>query len=341
MPLDDLKATLDRSFADELWSKDGKISRASWDTAKAVVMGAGILKTDVKYDEIIDMSFVDSIKASLRFASRERRHDRNHQGKKTTMSEPIWNKFLTERDKAVFGNSGYGARGGFGKRPALLIIDVNWAFCGDKPRADPRIDQALAQFLRRGRLGRAALHPRADRQVPRQGRAGDLHHRRAPRRQLGCRLLDAGRTRATTRTQSAPVPNLDGNEIVAPIAPGPQDIVVLKQKPSGFFGTNMASYLTLLGCDSVIVTGTTTSGCVRATVLDAFSLNYRIALAEEGCFDRSQASHAINLCDMNAKYADVVKTSEVLAFLDSLPNGMFDLPSGSKPKAAPKLAASY
>ena len=77
----------------------------------------------------------------------------------------------------------------------------------------------------------------------------------------------------------------------------------------------MASYLTLLGCDSVIVTGTTTSGCVRATVLDAFSLNYRIALAEEGCFDRSQASHAINLCDMNAKYADVVKTSEVLDVL--------------------------
>ena len=49
------------------------------------------------------------------------------------MSEPIWNKFLTERDKAVFGTSGYGARGGFGKRPALLIIDVNWAFCGDRP----------------------------------------------------------------------------------------------------------------------------------------------------------------------------------------------------------------
>ena len=49
------------------------------------------------------------------------------------MSEPIWNKFLTERDKAVFATSGYGARGGFGKRPALLIIDVNYAFCGDKP----------------------------------------------------------------------------------------------------------------------------------------------------------------------------------------------------------------
>lgn len=62
MPIEDLKATLDRSFADQMWSPDGMISRAAWDTAKAVVMGAGILKSDVKYDEIIDMSFVESIK---------------------------------------------------------------------------------------------------------------------------------------------------------------------------------------------------------------------------------------------------------------------------------------
>ena len=110
--------------------------------------------------------------------------------------------------------------------------------------------------------------------------------------------------------------------------------MIYKQKPSGFFGTNMTSYLTLLGCDSVIVTGTTTSGCVRATVLDAFSLNYRISLAEEGCFDRSQASHAINLCDMNAKYADVVKTSEVLEFFDTLPADQYDLPTGAPAEAA-------
>ena len=65
MPLEDLRATLARSFADELWSKDGSISRPAWDTAKAVVMGAGLLKTDVKYDEIIDMSFVESLRANL------------------------------------------------------------------------------------------------------------------------------------------------------------------------------------------------------------------------------------------------------------------------------------
>ena len=81
----------------------------------------------------------------------------------------------------------------------------------------------------------------------------------------------------------------------------------------------------------------------QATVLDAFSQNYRVALAEEGCFDRSQASHAINLCDMNAKYADVVKTSEVIDFFDGLPDDMFDLPKGvAAPEPHPmRKAAGY
>jgi NitT/TauT family transport system substrate-binding protein len=65
MALEDLKATLDRSFNDEMWSKDGMISKAAWETGKAVVMGAGMLKTDVSYDDIIDMSFVESVRASL------------------------------------------------------------------------------------------------------------------------------------------------------------------------------------------------------------------------------------------------------------------------------------
>jgi maleamate amidohydrolase len=102
-----------------------------------------------------------------------------------------------------------------------------------------------------------------------------------------------------------------------------------KQKPSGFAGTPLHSYLQLLGCDSVIVTGTTTSGCVRATVLDAFSLNFRVTVVEDGCFDRAQASHAINLCDMHAKYANVLPSDEVIDHLNTLSQGMFDLPSGA------------
>jgi nicotinamidase-related amidase len=252
------------------------------------------------------------------------------------MSEPIWNAFLTERDRAVFAASGYGARGGFGKRPALLVIDVNWAFCGDKP-------EPILQSIKRWRNScgedawialpyiKSLIDKCRLKGVPVIYTTGI---RRADNWDGGSwRWKNA---RGDEDRQSAKR-NLDGNEIVTPIAPGPRDIVVRKQKPSGFFGSNLASYLVLLGCDSVIVAGTTTSGCVRATVLDAFSLNYRIALAEEGCFDRSQASHAINLCDMHAKYADVVKTAEVLAFLDGLREGMFDLPSGD-PTANSHLA---
>ena len=109
---------------------------------------------------------------------------------------------------------------------------------------------------------------------------------------------------------------------------GPRDILVLKQMPSAFHGTRLQSYLTFLRCDSVIVTGTTTSGCVRASVIDAFSRNFSVIVAEECCFDRSQASHAINLCDMNAKYADVISTAEVIKYIDALPTGLFELPSG-------------
>jgi len=260
------------------------------------------------------------------------------------MSEPVWNKFLTERDKAVFDTSGYGARQGFGKRPALLIIDVNWAFCGDKP--EPILESIKKWRNSCGEDAWTALpYIRSMIDVCRAKGVPVIYTtgvRRDDNWDAGSWGWKNDRTDEDRATKAA-LANIDGNEIVAPIAPGPQDIVIFKQKPSGFFGTNLASYLTLLGCDSLIVTGTTTSGCVRASVLDAFSYNYRVALAEEACFDRSQASHAINLCDMNAKYADVLKTAEVLTFFDTLPAGMFDLPKGvATPEPRPmRRAARY
>ena len=111
------------------------------------------------------------------------------------------------------------------------------------------------------------------------------------------------------------------NIIVPDIAPGPRDLVIGKQKPSAFHGTPLMDYLIHLRCDSLLVTGTTTSGCVRATVVDAFSANYRVTVIEDGCADRSQASHAVNLCDMNAKYADVVSSSEVSNTSKACPTG--------------------
>ena len=243
------------------------------------------------------------------------------------MSEPVWNEFLTDRDKQVFETSGYGARGGFGKKPALLIIDVNYAFCGEQP--EPILDSIKKWRNSCGEDAWVAI-PYLKKLIDAAHAKGlPVIYTTGVRREDG---WDNGswswkNSRNGERPQAVGV-NRDGNDIVDEIAPAPQDIVVLKQKPSGFFGTNMLSYLVLLGCDSVIVTGTTTSGCVRATVLDAFSNNFHVALAEEGCFDRSQASHAINLCDMNAKYADVVKTDEVIEYFDGLPGDLFQLPKG-------------
>jgi len=246
------------------------------------------------------------------------------------MVERIWDRYLTERDKEVFGVSGYGATGGVGRRPALLVIDVTYNFTGD-------VSEPILESLKRWRN---SCGEEAWAAIPVIKRLQEAAHAKGipviytnwtPRGDhwdLGSWSWKNSRTEERQRTQGA---NIDGDVIVHEIAPEPQDIVVYKLKPSGFYGTNMSSFLTLLQVDSVIVTGTTTSGCVRATVVDAFSENYRVAVVEDGCFDRSQASHAINLYDMHAKYAkyaDVVGSDEVSRYFDSLPDGLFDLPEG-------------
>ncbi|HEX2385199.1 MAG TPA: isochorismatase family protein, partial [Candidatus Binatia bacterium] len=112
-------------------------------------------------------------------------------------------------------------------------------------------------------------------------------------------------------------------EIVKEIAPMPSDIVIHKSKPSGFFGTPLHGVLNDYAVDTLLVTGGSTSGCIRATAVDAFSYNYFVAVVEEGTFDRIQLSHKANLLDMNMKYADVMKAEAVAAYLDRLPQGLY------------------
>jgi maleamate amidohydrolase len=244
------------------------------------------------------------------------------------MTERIWDKFLTERDKQVFTAAGYGNRQGFGKRPALVVIDVNYAFTGEKP--EPILESIKKWRNSCGeeawdsvKVIKSLIDAARPKGIPVIYTTGI---RRNDNWDSGSWSWKNKRNGESAKIQRET--NFDGNTIVADIAPGPKDLVIRKQKPSGFFGTPMLSYLVLLGCDSIILTGTTTSGCVRATCLDAFSNNFRVTLVEEACFDRSQASHAINLCDMNAKYADVLSSMDVLSFMESYPAGQFALPSG-------------
>lgn len=242
------------------------------------------------------------------------------------MSGRVWDAYLTERDREVFTASGYGARAGFGKRPALLVVDVNYAFCGDK--REPVLDSIKRWRQSGGEEAWDALPVLAriieiarERELP-------IIYTTSIRRADN---WDAGSWawKNVRSGERPPETNISGDEIMPQIAPGPKDLIIAKQKPSAFFATPLQNYLTLLRCDSLIVMGTATSGCVRATVTDAFSHNYRVTLVEDGVFERSQASHAVSLCDMNAKYADVVLSGEVIDYLSGLPKGLFDLPQGA------------
>jgi nicotinamidase-related amidase len=242
------------------------------------------------------------------------------------MKPHIWDKFLTDRDKAVFSAGGFGARMGFGKRPALLVVDVNYAFCGDKP--EPILESIKRWPTSCGEEAWEGV--RVIKRLIEAARAKGLpviyttNKKRPDMWDNGSWSWKNARQNERLRTKT----NLDPNAIVDEIAPGPRDILIQKQKPSAFYATPLQSYLTLLGCESLLVAGATTSGCVRASVLDAFSSNYRVAVVEDACFDRSQASHAVSLCDMHAKYADIVESAEVIDFIFTLPGAMFDLPAG-------------
>ncbi|HZD66264.1 MAG TPA: isochorismatase family protein [Acidimicrobiales bacterium] len=240
--------------------------------------------------------------------------------------EPGWEAFLTERDRAVFAASGYGARAGFGRRPVVVVVDVTYNFCGDRP-------EPILESITRWRRSCGAEAWDA---IP------HIATLVAAARALGVPVVfttgvdyrqdrfDAGRwDDKNARAGVDPEPAGVGNQVVAEVAPAEGDLVVAKAKPSAFFGTQLASHLVSLGADSLIVCGTTTSGCVRATVVDAFSYNYRVSIVAEGTFDRGQASHAVNLFDMAQKYADVVGLDEVLAHLGEVGTPAHDgVPAG-------------
>jgi maleamate amidohydrolase len=235
------------------------------------------------------------------------------------MDMPKWDQFLTERDKLVFEKAGFGAQAGFGRRPVVLVIDVSYGFCGERPMPILEAidewhsscgEEAWTAVDRTRELIAAARHKRIPivyATGPDESAAGEFG--------LG-RWLDKN-------PRSVQHASARYNEIVAPIAPRASDIMIRRSKPSVFFGSELASHLVNLGADTVITCGVSTSGCVRATVLDGFSFNYRMVVVEDCTFDRCEASHWMSLFDMHQKYADVVPLSEVAEYLGSVRDDLF------------------
>jgi nicotinamidase-related amidase len=227
----------------------------------------------------------------------------------------VWDDVISDLDRQVFEAAGYGQRGGLSERPALLVVDVTYDFCGDRPEP---ILESIKRF--RNSCGEVAWQalPRIREllEAARGARLPVIYTHAGPRPDA---VRFGGWARKNARAlQPTDVSKAIGNDFPSQIAPQPGDIVIEKDKPSAFFGTPLLSYLIALQVDGLIVAGTTTSGCVRATVLDAFSYNLPLAVVEECTFDRGEVSHKINLFDMHAKYADVVSLADTLTFLRGL-----------------------
>ena len=226
-----------------------------------------------------------------------------------------WVGAIPAEDVARYAAAGYGDAFGAeefraisaGTLPALIVVDMTLAFVdGRWPTGAPDTGwpavAATAELLAEmRRLGYPVYFTKlyADpSHVPFPGQKG----------------------RWKTSARRPPAEGLPpGDVIVDELAPAPDELVICKShKPSGFFGTELASLLVYDKVDTVVVTGLTTSGCVRATAVDAFQYNFDVVIPFECVADRSQISHKVNLLDLHMKYADVAPLAHVIDWLNHL-----------------------
>ncbi len=136
------------------------------------------------------------------------------------------------------------------------------------------------------------------------------------------RHVNTGPVRSTHRDAS---PAEESYDIIDELAPEEGELVIYKERASAFFGTPLVAHLNRMGISSIIALGESTSGCVRASVVDGYSNGYHTTIVEECTFDRSDLSHKVNLFDLHHKYADVMHVDEVLDHLDAMKK---NLPAG-------------
>lgn len=189
---------------------------------------------------------------------------------------------------------------GFGTRPAVLVIDFTLAYTTPgSPFFAEGVVRAVRDTVPLLAAARAAGVPVLHTKVlyhP-SGRDGGIFVQKVP----ALRKLVPGEPLA---------------EIDPAVAPAPDEIVIVKQYPSPFFGTSLAATLTAQGIDTLILAGCSTSGCVRAGAIDGVQHGFRVIVPRECVGDRHQGPHDANLFDINAKYGDVLPKAEVIAWLE-------------------------
>jgi maleamate amidohydrolase len=222
-----------------------------------------------------------------------------------------WDGIISDEEQRAYQAAGFGRPSGVGRRPALLIIDVQYRTIGTSPKP---FWESIKEFPTScGDIGWNAMRRIAVLLAEfRRNKWPVLYPHVAPKN----KATDSGRL-AEKVPAIMDIPER-GYQFPPEIAPREGDVLLPKKHPSAFFATPLVSHLIDLGADTLVVTGCTTSGCVRGSVVDGFAYNFRCVVPHDAVYDRSATSHAVNLFDMASKYADVATTDEVLAMLRPL-----------------------
>lgn len=224
----------------------------------------------------------------------------------------IWEDALTETDKAVIKKGGYGKSRGLGKKPVFVIIDAQHNYVG----ADAPIDQQLKEWPSGG--GEAAWRAiEKIKGLKELAKAQDIPVLYTRNVQKDTSRFDSFASKAKRDNTKY----IDGNpaaDIVEDLAPDEGDLVVNKSYASAFFGTPLISYLIKMQVDTLVIVGGSTSGCVRATAVDAVTRNFNVAIVEDAVYDRIELSHKAGLLDLWMKYCDVLATEEIKTYFTEI-----------------------
>jgi nicotinamidase-related amidase len=220
----------------------------------------------------------------------------------------IWDRFLTEEDRAILAKGRFGRRMGFGQKCAVLVIDAQRYMVGE-------VGNDAAWPSSCGDAGRAALQAIASLVGAAQAAGTPCFFTRFELDPSGADIGVYGRKRDLLQSPHWCLAGTRGAELAEGLHPGPNDIVFVKKKPSAFHGTPLLGYLVERGIDTLLVAGGATSNCVQASVFDASSCNFRVAVVQEAVFDRVPISHAIALFDMDRQFADVIPLADALRHL--------------------------
>jgi len=222
----------------------------------------------------------------------------------------IWDRFLTDEDRAILAKGRFGRRMGFGQKCAVLVIDAQRYMVGE-------VGNDAAWPSSCGDAGRAALRAIASLVGAAQAAGAPCFFTRFELDPSGADIGVYGRKRDLLQSPHWCLAGTRGAELAEGLHPGPNDIVFVKKKPSAFHGTPLLGYLIERGIDTLLVAGGATSNCVQASVFDASSCNFRVAVVQEAVFDRVPISHAIALFDMDRQFADVIPLADALRHLAS------------------------